>query len=1449
MEKKISKFKKIHYVIIFLLVAGFTASFVFFNTSSNNVQAKTTLTKPIYNDYIFEEPQSFDEDNSTSIFSADNESGLGYYCLRDDYIIYTQDQSQNGLCWAYAGSTVLATTLMKATGQYYDFSEAWISLANVEKTTKEEGGNKYIFGSGANFDTFNKIAKEYGVVLESDFHYEDSFLISNSNYSSYFNYYSQFANKEIMNAFEVKSYSLYSDRSEIKQHIKNNGALSISSYWNGESDQNGLKKIDNSEMVYKIPNNKKANDNSGHAITIIGWDDNVSITKDNNTFTGAWICLNSWGDTVGFDGVCYVFYDDSDVYNIKGFKYNKTSNNLIFDVEKTSGYTYSTKLSGKYNSKNNATGTENTTLQQNVFFEDNVSLKYNYKIYVNKGSYASGAKITGINVYFGQENVSNKFDISYGTSYSGNYSINKKTNAEIKVGTYKVLVEYEYNNEKYEHLQVFYVMNGTECADIHITDDKAMNNGYYLAFLTYNYSDLTFTISTTQSSGAVNLQIIPTTYTIFKSKAYLSSAKYSISSDENQTSVLVTFTENSISLTISIIVVYVESESAATFYYNLNGGTYSQNKHLVKNNKATLGEPTKPGFVFTGWYYDSKLENKLENNVFDCSKLIVTSGDRYAESYYKKYLENISIAFVYAEWEVATLNEDNVAISLNNNSSVFYYGNEFSFKIDVNGPLADLLTIDKVSWYLGEDDLLGTSNGSSFSCTIANNGEYENGQKFNFKAEIEASVNGVSLSTVTKEFLFVGLNGISAGDITSSSENNGCVFTWDAKDYTSFQVEVYNEGNNKLCTQQINDGESFDLVECLKTLSDSSDSYQLSSGKYSIKIQGFIQKDGTQYASDVVASDEVEISVYTVAFETIIGTIKDSEYLEKKVKVLSGETIENCEVSIPNGYNFLGWYKDESFNEIWDFETDNVTENITLYAKWELNFTVYTSSNITKTYDASLSNLTIYTNNLPEDANNISYQWYKGTDKINNGTDKSFEVKNVSDSGEYYCVVCVTDKNDIFKEVKSEKFSVNISKAELIINTDGITSSYVYKPEGITISSGAVVKNENGTNTSLKNEISSLTYSFDDGTNKITNVGTYTLTVKAATNENFNVQSATKEIIITKATSTIKIEIPYQFFKYVGEEVAPSYKLENNEQNVFCYVMENGVKTNKTILNVGEYDVKIIAEESNNYKEVEKDVHVTINPANIYVRVNNIIGVWFAKQKDLSYSIIKGELFNDDELNISLKTDVKTDKIGSYAIDFEYDNPNYKVAVFNGKYYVSGWPYYIGAVVLLIVGYFVIKALRKRRYQYDFETNGGSLVSPIDTKNKHEIKLEVPVKKGYRFVGWFKDPELTKPISKRFVKSKGKIYYAKWEKDDGTIIMSDELKNAEKIVDDIQNIVNKKEQAVEEENNIKQVEEPSVLKEKTNEEKLQDFIDTVANDNNFNVDELEDFINRIVDKK
>ena len=51
------------------------------------------------------------------------------YCMRDEYMVYAQNQDKHGYCWNFASTTALSTTIMKATGEYYDFSELWTAVS------------------------------------------------------------------------------------------------------------------------------------------------------------------------------------------------------------------------------------------------------------------------------------------------------------------------------------------------------------------------------------------------------------------------------------------------------------------------------------------------------------------------------------------------------------------------------------------------------------------------------------------------------------------------------------------------------------------------------------------------------------------------------------------------------------------------------------------------------------------------------------------------------------------------------------------------------------------------------------------------------------------------------------------------------------------------------------------------------------------------------------------------------------------------------------------------------------------------------------------------------------------------------------------------------------------------------------------------------------------------
>ena len=96
-------------------------------------------------------------------------------------------------------------------------------------------------------------------------------------------------------------------------------------------------------------------------------------------------------------------------------------------------------------------------------------------------------------------------------------------------------------------------------------------------------------------------------------------------------------------------------------------------------------------------------------------------------------------------------------------------------------------------------------------------------------------------------------------------------------------------------------------------------------------------KDGqTATATSAIAMitvNEPAPSTYTVTFNANgHGTAPDPI-----TNVTSGNTITAPDAPVADGWIFGGWYKESGCENAWNFSTDTVTENTTLYAKWTQN--------------------------------------------------------------------------------------------------------------------------------------------------------------------------------------------------------------------------------------------------------------------------------------------------------------------------------------------------------------------------------------------------------------------------------------------------------------------------------------------------------------------------------
>ena len=123
----------------------------------------------------------------------------------------------------------------------------------------------------------------------------------------------------------------------------------------------------------------------------------------------------------------------------------------------------------------------------------------------------------------------------------------------------------------------------------------------------------------------------------------------------------------------------------------------------------------------------------------------------------------------------------------------------------------------------------------------------------------------------------------------------------------------------------------------------------------------------------------------------------------------------NATLSAPavtrDGYTFTGWYKEAACTTPWNFDTDTVTGNLTLYAAWELDAPIlYHGGNQSFTYNGG--DLVFTAKPIHAAAGlNYTYQWYDAAGRALPGeTGQSYTVL-AAEAGEYryFCSVTATD--------------------------------------------------------------------------------------------------------------------------------------------------------------------------------------------------------------------------------------------------------------------------------------------------------------------------------------------------------------------------------------------------------------------------------------------------------
>jgi uncharacterized repeat protein (TIGR02543 family) len=88
------------------------------------------------------------------------------------------------------------------------------------------------------------------------------------------------------------------------------------------------------------------------------------------------------------------------------------------------------------------------------------------------------------------------------------------------------------------------------------------------------------------------------------------------------------------------------------------------------------------------------------------------------------------------------------------------------------------------------------------------------------------------------------------------------------------------------------------------------------------------------YASTLISSSFTvfakwnDLPTHTVSFDVDGGSHVEPQYIQQHSTVTQPDDPEKT------GYTFSGWYKEATFENVWDFDNDTVEESITIFAKW-----------------------------------------------------------------------------------------------------------------------------------------------------------------------------------------------------------------------------------------------------------------------------------------------------------------------------------------------------------------------------------------------------------------------------------------------------------------------------------------------------------------------------------
>lgn len=414
-------------------------------------QVDTIEGHPIFdNEY---EGVKIDESSDSTITKRSSSFAVKYDPRTIGTVTGIEDQGETNTCWAFSSIAAIEENLIKKgyADSNINLSENHLAYFFYNRQTDPVGytagdynhnlGGTWDMNGGTLQGTATALTTWSGVVQQtvseddSEGVYVPTALPASDCYKS---------------DYRVKNVYFYNyDVATIKQAITDYGAVATGIYI--------AKEYWNSSTASYYCTEEMGN----HAVTIVGWDDNYSKDRFNDTPSrnGAWIVKNSWGNSWGESGYMYVSYEDASLTEI-----------VAFDMEKTSD---------SYDHNYQYDGTGHPTAY--LYFDNGTKYANVFKVKGDKNGYNEILKAVSVETF--SENAKYSLQIYTGVTGSSNPTSGKAMFSTPQTGT---LTKAGYNRIT---LKTPVTLTAGEKYAVVITFQSQSGRPVYIACDTTTYAD------------------------------------------------------------------------------------------------------------------------------------------------------------------------------------------------------------------------------------------------------------------------------------------------------------------------------------------------------------------------------------------------------------------------------------------------------------------------------------------------------------------------------------------------------------------------------------------------------------------------------------------------------------------------------------------------------------------------------------------------------------------------------------------------------------------------------------------------------------------------------------------------------------------------------------------------------------------------------------------------